>query len=57
MDNKTRKNLNFVGKFIAISGAILGILHVIPINGIIQLSSLGFGLILIIVSHIDNNDL
>ncbi|SUU92019.1 Uncharacterised protein [Anaerococcus octavius] len=56
MDNKSRKNLNFIGKFIAISGAMLGILHIIPINGIIQLSSLGVGLILIIASHINNND-
>ncbi|MBS6106730.1 MULTISPECIES: hypothetical protein [Anaerococcus] len=56
MDNKSRKNLNFIGKFIAISGAILGILHIIPINGILQLSSLGVGLILIIASHINNND-
>lgn len=54
MKNDMKKNLNYIGRGLAVSGGVLGILHIIPNNGIIQISLLGIGVILIIITSKDD---
>lgn len=58
MNNKRSKNkiLNLIGKGMALLGALLGIFHLIKINGSIQFLLIGVGVFLIIISNIREND-
>lgn len=52
MEKKSNEILMNFGKIIAILSAILGIIHIIPMNGILQWAMLLSGIIFIILGKI-----
>lgn len=53
--NDIKKYINYLGRCLALLGALLGILHIIPNNGFAQYLLIGLGLILIIVTRAKND--